>query len=243
MSHAAFAGAIFGTLVGVDPTLAAFAFSFLSALLIGPVADRGELNPDTAIGIIFSIMLGLAFLFMGLIPGPKTQALGLIWGNILTVTRCHLRLMFAICALVVSIIVLLFKEIQAVIFHREIAASVGIPERAIFYSVLFLTGAVITTSFKAIGGLLIFSLVTNPAAAAYQLTYSLKKMFLLSASFGVASCLAGLFFSYVFNVPSGAVIIITSSLLFALAMAFSPKRRVKPFRSRAAALKKSRAHS
>jgi manganese/iron transport system permease protein len=74
--------------------------------------------------------------------------------------------------------------------------------------------------------LLIFSLIINPAAAAYQLTYNLKRMFFLSALFGVLSGWAGLFVSYLFNFPSGATIVIVSSLIFAVATAFSPKRRL-----------------
>jgi len=226
MSHATFAGAVLGILLRVNPLYTAFLFSFFSAMLVGPLADRGQLNPDTAIGIIFSIMLGLAFLFLSIIPGSKAEALSLLWGSILTVTKADLRIMLGITTFVLLIVSLFFKEIQAVIFHREIAAAVGIPEKIIFYGILILTGLVITASFRTIGGLLIFSLITNPAAAAYQLTFRLRWMFLLSAIFGVLSCLLGLLFSYWLNLPSGAIIIITSSLIFALALLFSPKKRV-----------------
>lgn len=227
MSHSAFAGAILGLLLGINPFAMALLFCILSGLLIGPIADRADFNPDMAIGIIFSVMLGLAFLFLALIPGPKTEALSLIWGSILTVTRQDVFLMGAIALAVVFLLVLLFKEIQAVIFDREIAASVGIPERPIYYGVLFFSGAIIAANLNTIGGLLIFSLVINPAAAAYQLTYSLKNMFFLSGIFGVLSCFLGLGFSYLFNFPTGAVIIITSSLIFFLCLIFSPKKKIK----------------
>ncbi|MCK4416825.1 MAG: metal ABC transporter permease [Candidatus Latescibacteria bacterium] len=227
MAHAAFAGGIFGLLWGINPLIPAFIFCFLSSLLIGPIADKADFNPDTAIGIIFSIMMGVAFLGLAMIPGPKTEALSLIWGSILTISRADIILMAAISFVTILLLVLFFKEIQAVIFHREIAASVGIPERSIYYGLLFLSGAIVTTNLNTVGGLLIFSLLINPAAAAYQLTYNLKKMFILSGSFGVLSCFLGLFFSYIFNVPSGAIIIITSSVIFALALLLSPKRKVK----------------
>ncbi|MCD6353694.1 MAG: metal ABC transporter permease, partial [Proteobacteria bacterium] len=116
---------------------------------------------------------------------------------------------------------------QAVLFNREIARAVGLPEKLIFYSLLFFSGVVVTFNLNSIGGLLIFSLVINPPSAAYQLTYNLKTMFILSSFFGVFSCLLGLLFSYLFNVPSGAVIIIISSVLFGLCLIFSPKRKIK----------------
>lgn len=113
---------------------------------------------------------------------------------------------------------------MAVLFHREIARSVGIPERSIFYLLITLAGLTVALSLNTIGGLLIFSLIINPPSAAYQLTYDLKQMFFLSGLFGVISCLFGLLFSYLFNTPTGAVIIITSSVIFGIALIFSPKR-------------------
>jgi manganese/iron transport system permease protein len=141
-----------------------------------------------------------------------------------------LILLGIVASAVVALVVLFYKEIQAVIFNREIALAVGIPASLILYGILFLTGSTITVSLSPIGGLLIFSLIINPAAAAYQLTYSLKKMFLLSAIFGVVSGWIGLLASYLFNVPSGAAIIVTSSLIFGLAALFSPKRKIKKWR-------------
>jgi len=227
MAHAAFAGAVFGVWAGFNPIIGAFAFSLAAAAVVGPLADRGELNPDTAIGIIFSLMLGLSFLFIGLIPGPKTEVWGLLWGSILTVTISDLLLLAVVAAVAVCVVLLFYKEIKTFLFHRETALAVGMPAALIFYGLLFLTGGVITASLRPIGGLLIFSLILNPAAAAYQLTYSLKRMFVLSAIFGVLSGWIGLFISYALDAPSGAVIVIVSSIIFALATIFSPKRRVK----------------
>jgi manganese/iron transport system permease protein len=172
-------------------------------------------------------MLGLAFLFMGLMPGTKSGALELLWGSILTNTRSDIILLGVVALLVVGLIALFYKEVQATVFQRDMALSVGIPATLVLYGILFLTGATITTTLRSIGGILIFSLILNPAAAAYQLTYSMKRMFLLSAAFGVLSGWTGLLFSYLFNIPSGATIVVTSSVIFLIAVVFSPKRKVK----------------
>ena len=227
MSHAAFAGAMLGLWLGINPLIGAFGMSLLAAAIVGPLADRGELNPDTSMGIIFSLMLGLSFLFMGLMPGTKSSALELLWGSILTNTRGDIILLAVVAAIIVVLVVVFFKEIQATVFNRDMALSVGIPSTIILYVILFLTGSTITATLRSIGGILIFSLILNPAAAAYQLTYNMKKMFLLSALFGVLSSFIGLMLSYYFNLPSGATIVITSSVIFLLAVIFSPKRKVK----------------
>lgn len=234
MSHAAFAGALLGIWLGFDPLIGAFAVCLLAAAVIGPLADRGELSPETSLGVIFSLMLGIAFLFMGLMPGTKSGALELLWGSILTNTRGDIILLAVVAVVVVGLVFIFFKEIQATIFHRNIALSVGLPATLILYGILFLTGATVTTSLRSIGGLLIFSLILNPAAAAYQLTYSMKWMFLLSAAFGVLSGWIGLLFSYLFDLPSGATIVVTSSVIFMVAAIFSPKRKVKGWQARPA---------
>jgi manganese/iron transport system permease protein len=230
MSHAAFAGALLGLWLGFNPVLGAFIFCLGAAAVIGPLADRGQLSPETSLGVIFSLMLGIAFLFIGILPNTRSAALDLLWGSILANTGNDIIVLGVVAALVVVIVLVFYKEIQATIFQRDIARAVGIPSTLIFYGILFLTGSTITASFSSIGGLLIFSLILNPAAAAYQLTYNMKWMFILSAVFGVLSSWIGLLFSYVFDIPSGATIVVTSSLIFLIAVIFSPKRKVKSWR-------------
>jgi manganese/iron transport system permease protein len=227
MSHAAFAGALLGLWLGFEPLIGALVLSLLAAAVVGPLADRGELSPETSLGVIFSLMLGIAFLFMGLMPYARSSAMELLWGSILTNTRSDIIILAVVAIVVVLLVVVFYKEIKATIFNRNMALAVGLPATIILYGVLFLTGATVTASLRSIGGLLVFSLILNPAAAAYQLTYSMKRMFLLSALFGVISGWAGLLFSYLFDIPSGATIVVTSSVIFLLAVVFSPKRKVK----------------
>ncbi|MBN1823049.1 MAG: metal ABC transporter permease [Endomicrobiales bacterium] len=227
MSHSGFAGAVFGLLFGLNPLACAVVFCIITALAIGPVADRGDVSVNVSIGIIFSFVLGLAFLGIGLLKGPKTEALNFLWGSILAVSYPQIALL-AICAAGILVFLGIFhRETMAVLFSREVAKAAGIPERLILYALLFICGIAVTLNLNTIGGLLIFSLITSAPLAAYQLTYKMKTMYFLSALFAVVSCLAGLFISYLINVPSGAVIVIVSSAIFGVCLLFSPKRRMK----------------
>src|SRR5512136_2835288 len=104
MSHAAFAGGLLGIWLGFDPVLGALLFSLAAAAVIGPLADRGELSPETSLGVIFSLMLGVAFLIIGLIPSTRSEALGLLWGSILTVTNTDILLLAVVAFLVVGLV-------------------------------------------------------------------------------------------------------------------------------------------
>ncbi len=228
MSHAAFAGAVAGLLLGINPLISSFIFCVTASLLIGPVTESADLEPGVSLGIIFSVMLGLAFLGIGLLKGPRTEALRLIWGNILLVTRTQVLVLVLTLTVILSFLALFWKETKAVLFNREIARAVGIPERPVFLALLLFAGAAIAANLDTIGGLLIFSLIVNPPSAAYQLTWRLSTMYLLSTVFAIGSCLVGLGISWLFDVPAGAVIIIISSLIFAVSLLLSPKRRRLP---------------
>lgn len=227
MSHAAFAGALLGLVLSANPMWLAIIASLIAAGALGPLADRGDFAPDTAIGIVFSSALGVSFLLLSMIPGPKAEALSLLWGSVLTVTPSSLHLLAGVAVGSILLTIMFYKEIQTVVFNRELARSLGLPATWVFYGILALSGLTTTASLNAIGGLLVFSLIVNPAAAAYQLTYSLKKMFVLAAIFGVASGWIGLALSWKLNLPTGALIILTSCGIFVLANALSPKRRAR----------------
>ena len=90
---------------------------------------------------------------------------------------------------------------------------------------LVFLGAVVASGIKSVGGLLIYSLIVTPAAAAYQITYRLGLMFVLSAVFGVVSCWAGIWFSYLLGWPSGATIVMVATAILLVSVMGSPKRR------------------
>ncbi len=225
MSHAAFAGAALGMLIGVNPMISGFVLCLAVAGALGPFSDRTRLAPENTLGIFFSFLMGIAFLAMGILTRTKAGALNLMWGNLLSLSGMDLVILSCVTALLAIFIVFFFKEIRAVLFNRRVAAASGAPEKLIYYAILFLVGAVVSVNLSSIGGLLIFALLMQPGATALQLTYDLKKFFVISAGAGIAACISGLLISYIFDLPSGASVVIMATVIFALAYAFSPKRR------------------
>ena len=224
ISHAAFAGALVGLWLGFPPMGGGLAASLGAASLLGPLADRPGLNLDTAMGVIFSVVMSLAMLALGLLPGARTEGLSLIWGSLLTVTPFDLILMACTGLLLFLFIFVFFKEIQAIIGQKKAAIAAGIPARAIHHATLILMGLVVAFALKAIGGLLIYSMIVTPAATALQLTYSLRRMFIFSALLGAASSAFGLWLSFHLSLPPGAAIVLVAALALIVVMSFSPKK-------------------
>ncbi len=224
MSHAAFAGAVLGMLLGINPVVSGFVLCLAVAGVLGPFSDRAHITPDNMLGIFFSFLMGIAFLGMGILTRTKASALALMWGNLLSLSYRDLVVLSAITAVLLLFILSFFKEIRAVLFHRKLAAASGVPERFVYYSLLFLIGAVVSSNLSTVGGLLIFALLIQPGATALQLAYDLKLFFIIAAFAGISACVSGLLISYIFDLPSGASVVLMATVIFALAYAFSPKR-------------------
>ncbi|MBM4322355.1 MAG: hypothetical protein FJ115_02235, partial [Deltaproteobacteria bacterium] len=56
--------------------------------------------------------------------------------------------------------------------------------------------------------------------------------FLISAGAGIGACVSGLILSYIFDLPSGASVVLMATTIFAIAYIFSPKRHPLKFRKR-----------
>jgi len=227
MSHAAFAGAAFGLLLAVDPLFSALFFSTMVALILGPLSEKARLSPGVIIGIMFSLTIGLGFIFLNFAPGVAAtqQALSILWGSVFSVTYDDLILLGLLSFFIVFFLVLFFKEFQALMFSRRLAEASGINTSLFYFLILFLTGVTVALSLKLVGGLLVFALIVNPASSALQFIYDLKKVLIASPIIGAVTCLLGFLLSLILDFPIGSSIVIVSSFTFGLSVVLSPKRK------------------
>ena len=114
-------------------------------------------------------------------------------------------------------VLLFFKELRAILFSRTDAAAAGVRVNVVWSGFLVLAAIVLTVNFQTVGGLMIYSLISNPAAAAFQLVKGCRRVIWLSAVLGAASGLGGFLISAATDLPSGAVIVLVSSILPAVA--------------------------
>ncbi|MCI0497137.1 MAG: metal ABC transporter permease [Thermoplasmata archaeon] len=227
MSHAAFAGAAFGIMIGSDPLPMALLASFLVALVIGPVSHIAGLRPEIVLGFLFSLLIALGFLFLHMVPGEATSgaALRILWGSIFGVSRYEVVALGALSAVVVVFVALFNKEIAAMMFHRKLAEASGIDTQAFLTAILFMTGFSVALSLKLVGGLLVYALMINPTSTVYQFTFDFRKMVIGSPIIGMTTCLAGFWASLLWDLPVGTAIVLVSAIVLAGAIVASPKRR------------------
>jgi len=157
---------------------------------------------------------------MALSPGPKSEALSLMWGSLLFVTPAQLVAMGAVLAVLLAFVVALDKELRLVLYSRELAAAT-IPEGLVFSGVLLLAASVITVNLQTVGGLLLYSLISNPALAALRLARSYGAALALGSALGALSAFVGFLAAWLLDLPAGACIVLASSAVVGLALAIS----------------------
>lgn len=224
VAHAALAGAVFGGLCGLEGQqllLPALAGAVLTALALGLTNPRrAHLDDNTVLSFLFSATMGLAFLGIGLygiLGKSDNDVRSLLWGSLNFCRWSDVRWMLATSTILAAYIALFFKELRAVLFSRADAEAAGIRATAVWTGFLILTAATLTVNFQTVGGLMIYSLISNPAAAAFQVGRGCRRVLLLSALFGAASGLGGFLIAAATDLPSGAVIVLVSSALVGMA--------------------------
>lgn len=229
MSHGAFAGAALGLATATNPLATGVLFASGTAFIIGPIADKARLHADTITSIVFPLNMALAFVFLTLVPevGLSSQVANVLWGSIISMTNADLVYLVTLFAATLAIIYFVWKELFAIMFNRKLAQADGINTKPYIYLIIFLAGVVITFSLKLVGGLLIYALLFNPASTVLQFSENMRKVVIASPLVGLATTVSGLFVSLFLDLPVGACIVIVSTIVFAIALLLSPKRRRK----------------
>ena len=214
ISHAAFGGIGLGYFLGVNPILAAIPFSIASALLMGLTSKKVKISEDTAIGILWSLGMAIGIIFINLTPGYVPDLMSYLFGSILTVPVNDLIIMFILDVIIIIMVLLFQREFQGISFDEEFSQVMGIPTTAIYLLLLSLVALSVVVMIKVVGVILVIALLTIPAAIAKQYTYNLGWMMILSVVLGMILTTAGLYISYLFNLASGATIVLVLGLGF-----------------------------
>jgi len=215
MMHIALLGGAIGLFFKVDPLLLGLLCCILSSMALGPLSEKMKLGVGILSGYFMTLTLALAFILIYKADIHVLEAFTILWGNILSLTILDLIIIGLISLMVLAKVFLFFKEIQAILYDREIAMGVGLPEKGFYYMIIFMLGLTIAVSMRMIGALLIDAFVLLPAMAATLISRSLKQTFFFSSLFGLLSGLAGLILSFFLDIPTSSMIILVASSIIA----------------------------
>lgn len=227
ISHSVLPGLAIAFLVGANIFIGAFIAGVISTILINLIRTRSPIKEDAAMGIVFSAFFALGITLITIIQKDNKIDLNhFLFGNILGVTVGDVRDTLIIAVIVLLVVILLYKELLFYTFDPLGAQAVGLPVNLLNLGLMMLIGLTIVASLKAVGVVLVLSLLITPAATAYLLVKRLHEVMILGVVIGVLSSISGMYISYFYNLPSGPAIVLVSFGLFVIAFLFSPTQGI-----------------
>lgn len=214
IAHAAYGGIGIALYARVSPLLGASLFAVAIAMVMGAASLKSRERADTVIGVMWAIGMALGIILIELTPGYNVDVMSYLFGSILSVPRWDLWYMASLDVVVLLTVFLFYKEFIAMSYDEEFSFVVGIPVRSLYFLLLAMISLSIVMTIQAVGLILVIALLTIPPYIAEKYTTSLGKMMVLSSFLGMLFTMAGLWFSYSYNLSSGATIIMVAGLAF-----------------------------
>ncbi len=227
IAHSAFAGGALGILLGINPLITIGIFAILSAMGIGFVREKTELSNETAIGILFSLTMALGIIFISLFRTYNTAISSLLFGSLASIGAVEVRIIIVFGTVVLLTLFFVRKELYFTTFDEELAKANGIPLSFINYIFLLLVALNVVMCITTVGVILVMAFVVTPAAIANQFTYKLNVMILLSVIVSMIGTFLGYMLAFILNISGSATIVVLLTIMFAISMAISPKRKGK----------------
>lgn len=213
LSHVALPGLALGILLNFNPFLGAFAFLFVSAVVIWHLGRVTKLSFETIVGAMFTLALAIGILII-----PEPELLEALFGDITKVTIIETGVAVLVSAVAMLLANRIYKRLVLSMISEELAVSKGIPVSKINLLYLLLVSLVVAVGIRIVGTLLVGFLVIVPAAAAKNLSSDLFKYAVLSAVFGAVSAFAGILSSSFLNLPTGPLIVISGVTIFVVSV-------------------------
>ena len=223
LSHAALLGVAVGLLLDVSPTLAVIAGCLLLAVLLVALQQRQTLASDTLLGILAPSTLSLGLVVLSFMDEVRIDLMSYLFGDLLAVGPADLAWILGGSALVLLLLVPLWRPLLAITVHEELARVEGLPVAGIRLALMLLIALVIAVAMKIVGVLLITSLLIIPAAAAQRHARSPEQMAAGASVLGVIAVCAGLSLSWFQDTPAGPSIVVSAAALFLASLAL-PRR-------------------
>ncbi len=224
LAHSILPGVAVAYLVQANLMVGALVAAIIVAVGISLVTRQGSIKEDTAIGILFAAALSLGIILISSIRSYAVDLSHILFGNVLGVSSQDLWLIFGLGLAVLATIAVLYREFLIVSFDPVLAATLRLPANLLRTLLLVLLALTIVVSLQTVGVGLVAAMLVTPAATAYLLARRLPAMMAISGGVGILSSIIGLYLSYYVNVSSGAAIVLTCTVFFALAFLFAPRK-------------------
>ncbi len=197
----------------------ALIFTVLAILALAALERRGAGAAEGRIGALYAVAAACAILFVNWNPAGETELLGLLKGEIVTISEADFHAMLNTLAAVTACVLIFQREFLLVSFDRDMAVTLG--RNVLFWDGLLflLVGVTISLGVMTVGPLVIFGMLLLPPMAALPWAGGMLSFSLLSSIFGGLGAFAGFYVSYTHDLPLGPVIVCAAAGVLVLSQA------------------------
>lgn len=218
LGHISLAGSSGAVLIGLSAISGQLIANLLAGLIMGLLDEKIDKN-DLSVGIILTFFLGLGAYFLFLYQNSYAGSIiGILFGNILSVSKNQIIILSAIAIVVVVVTGVIARPFFCHSLDPVLAEAQRIPVRTlsiIFFLIMSLT---VTMACQIVGALLIFTLLVGPSAIAFQHSDGFYSSILLSVFIAISATWGSLTASFYINLPTSFCITIIICLLYFLGL-------------------------
>ena len=217
-------GFAIGILLEMNPVVSALAQTMLGVIWFAFNLNSKKIPQDSTLALGYTIASASAILILSKHPKGDADLMGLLFGNILTITSDQIYILLGALIVLGSIHLIFYKEFLFVSFDPEMSETLGF--RPQVWNVLFYitVGILISLAIKSAGILLVFGLLVLPPITAILITEKMSRIFLWSVLIAVISIPSGLYLSFTQDIPSAPTIIALMTVWLAGGFAFNKIR-------------------
>jgi manganese/zinc/iron transport system permease protein len=147
-----------------------------------------------------------------------------LFGQVVGLSSTDLWTMAFSFLLILTLSIVLYKELLVAGFDSEYARSIGLPVDFLQYLLWLLLAFAVITSLQVVGIVLVSALLVIPAATASLMTDKMLSILIWSALLGCAAGATGAFVSFLGDqLPTGPIIVLVSAVFFVAALFFHPQ--------------------
>lgn len=214
LAHVTIAGVALGLLINIYPLGMGLVFALLAAFLIEKLRRTYQSYAELSIAILLSGGVALASIFFTLGKGFNMNVAGYLFGNVLSLDRTDLWVVFGVTVLVLAAVVFFMKELFLITFDEDAASVSGLPVSWLNMLLTILTALVVSVAIKVVGALLVSALLTIPVACSLTIGRGFKTTLWVAVLCSEFAVVAGLIAAGVWNLaPGGTIVLLLIGML------------------------------
>jgi len=198
------------------------------------LSDTGLLAGDAPQGLIFPALFAGGIILVSvdfhnahidtnavLVGDLNLAAFPALTVNGVNIGPEYLYVMGAVLVVNAAFIFLFYSRLKVTTFDRQFAEVLGMRTKVLNTAFMFLVSMTVVAAFKAVGAILVISLLVVPAATAQLISTRLPVMVALTMLFAAIGAVAGFWIAYGLNTGTSAAMAVFYGLLFVVVAVIS----------------------